>query len=472
VDFNRKGIFNEYGWLIVKIQRLFDLLIIISLLILSTWVYNVPFKNHYYVLTGIIFFLVPLVFGGANLYRPWRGVTFLKLVQRVFLSWAVVISILTVLAFTFKVSAEFSRSVVLTWGFITPEVIIVSRLLIYAVLHWARTLGLNYRTAVIAGAGDLGKNLAKKVIDTPWLGIRLIGFFDDKLSGEDIELGREYQNVPVVGTLDGMADFVKKKGVDMVYLALPLRAGNRMRQAIKALEDTTASVYFVPDVFTFSLLRMEVADLRGVPIISLWETPFFGINGLLKRSIDIVLASLTLLSTSFLLLFIALGVKLSSPGPVIFRQRRYGLDGQEFLIYKFRTMRVCEDGAEVAAATRFDPRVTRFGAFLRRTSLDELPQFFNVLEGTMSLVGPRPLPIAYNELYRHRIQGFMLRHKIRPGLTGWAQLNGFRGDTDDLRKMQGRVKHDLYYLSHWSLWLDIKIIFLTAFKILTDRNAY
>jgi putative colanic acid biosynthesis UDP-glucose lipid carrier transferase len=251
-----------------------------------------------------------------------------------------------------------------------------------------------------------------------------------------------------------------------------MRAEKRLQQVVEALRDTTASVYFVPDVFAFSLLTASFTDLRGIPLISLWETPFFGINGWVKRLEDLVLASLILLVVSPVMLFIALGIRLSSPGPIIFKQRRYGLDGHEIIVYKFRTMKVWEDGAQVPQATQNDQRVTAFGRLLRRTSLDELPQFFNVLQGTMSIVGPRPHAVAHNEYYRRLIPGYMLRHKVRPGLTGWAQINGWRGETETLDKMEKRVEFDLDYLRRWSLWFDLKIIGLTLWRGLTDIQAY
>jgi putative colanic acid biosynthesis UDP-glucose lipid carrier transferase len=241
---------------------------------------------------------------------------------------------------------------------------------------------------------------------------------------------------------------------------------------VESLRDTTASVYYVPDVFIFSLFSASLTDLRGIPMVALWETPFFGVNGWLKRAEDLVLASLILILVSPLLVLIGLGVKLSSPGPIIFRQRRYGLDGSEIMVYKFRTMKVCEDGPHIPQTIKDDSRVTPFGSWLRRTSLDELPQFFNVLNGSMSIVGPRPHAVAHNEYYRRLIPGYMLRHKVRPGLTGWAQINGWRGETETLEKMEKRVEFDLEYLRRWSLWFDLKIIFLTIFRGFKDSHAY
>ena len=251
-----------------------------------------------------------------------------------------------------------------------------------------------------------------------------------------------------------------------------MRAEDRIREVIDCLMDSTASVYLVPDIFTFQLLNARTEEIDGLPVIGLCETPFAGLEGWLKRFEDVVLASAILTLISPLLAAIALGVKLSSRGPVIFKQRRYGLDGRRIRVYKFRTMTVCEEGDQVRQARPADARVTKLGAFLRRTSLDELPQFFNVLQGRMSIVGPRPHAVAHNEQYRRLIKGYMLRHKVRPGITGLAQVNGYRGETDTLEKMEKRVEYDLTYIRNWSLKLDLKIIALTVVHGFRHRNAY
>ncbi len=468
----RQGIFNQHRWLISRIQRLLDGAVVISLLFFLCWFHGVIFQREFLVLGIVTFLLMLVVFQGAQLYRPWRGANLMGLVRQVFVAWTLVAAILVTLGFATKTSAIFSRKVVVSWMLLTPLILVGLRLKVYMGLHWARERGLNSRTVVIAGAGELGKQLAKNVVETPWLGMRLFGFFDDLLMGEKIELQPGGRGYPVLGDLDDMVPFVRDHKIDMVYIALPLRAQDRFRQVVDALKDTTASVYFAPDLFAYSLLQASLTDLRGIPLVSLWETPFYGINGWLKRVEDLVLASLILLAVSPLMLVIALGVKLSSPGPVIFKQRRYGLDGEEIVVYKFRTMRVLQDGPEVPQATREDPRVTRFGAFLRRSSLDELPQFINVLKGTMSIVGPRPHAVAHNEYYRQRIPAYMLRHKVRPGLTGWAQVNGWRGETETMEKMEKRIEYDLDYLRRWSLWLDLKIIILTMFRGFRDTHAY
>jgi putative colanic acid biosynthesis UDP-glucose lipid carrier transferase len=278
--------------------------------------------------------------------------------------------------------------------------------------------------------------------------------------------------VPVLGRLDQLADYVKSHRVDLIYITLPMASQPRILRLLNELRDTTASIYFVPDIFVFDLIQARMDSINGIPVVAVCETPFFGMNGMLKSASDFVLASLILLMISPLLLALAVGVKLSSPGPVLFRQRRYGLDGRQITVYKFRTMIVQEDGEQVKQATRDDQRITPFGRFLRRSSLDELPQFINVLQGRMSIVGPRPHAVAHNETYRKLINGYMVRHKVKPGITGWAQVNGLRGETDTVEKMRQRIEYDLGYLRNWSLRLDLHIILKTVLLVFRDRRAY
>jgi putative colanic acid biosysnthesis UDP-glucose lipid carrier transferase len=465
----RQGIFDEYRWILSRLQWILDGVVAVLMLILICWIYGESFRLIFQVLGLVTFLLTIIVFRATQLYQPWRGANFMRLVRRVFLAWLVILAILMMLGYASKTSMRFSRKVLFTWMATVPVALVILRLQVFWGLRWLRQQGRNSRTVVIAGAGDLGRRLAKNVVETSWLGMRLLGFFDDRLTGE-IQLDR--QSYPVLGTLDDMIGFVQQQQVVMVYLALPLRAEDRLREVVESLQDTTASVYYVPDVFIFSLLSATLTDLKGIPLIALWETPFFGVNGWLKRAEDLVLASLILILVSPLLILIALGVKLTSPGPIIFRQRRYGLDGSEIMVYKFRTMKVCEDGQQITQTVKDDSRVTPLGRWLRRTSLDELPQFFNVLGGSMSIVGPRPHAVAHNEYYRRLIPGYMLRHKVRPGLTGWAQINGWRGETETLEKMEKRVEYDLEYLRRWSLGFDLKIISLTVLRGFKDSHAY
>ncbi len=355
---------------------------------------------------------------------------------------------------------------------------------------WWQSRPEQRRRAIVVGAGPLAARVGQALRDQAGRGVDLIGCFDDRFDGRLDPGARGMRR----GDLAEVVDFIHRRGVQDVYITLPLgaretgtahpaRAGgassaseagpvSRMQQLLHALQDTTASVHYVPDLLGITIIQGRLQDVNGVPVVGLCETPFTGVNRLIKRVEDVLLSSLILLLISPLLLGVALGVKLSSPGPVLFRQRRNGLDGHEIVVWKFRSMRTQDDGPVVRQATRGDPRITPFGAFIRRTSLDELPQFFNVLQGRMSIVGPRPHAVAHNDEYRALIRAYMVRHKVKPGITGWAQVNGHRGETDTLDKMRARVEYDLEYLRHWSLGLDLRIIARTVGLVLADRHAY
>jgi len=318
------------------------------------------------------------------------------------------------------------------------------------------------------GASDLSLRLAETISSDPLLGVHIRGFFDDRHPRRLPNLG-QYR---VTGTIDDAAQFVRDNNINLVFVSLPMVAQPRVIKLLNDLRDTTASIYFVPDVFAFDLIQARFDEIDGMPVVAVCETPYSGVNALLKRWFDIVVTTCGLAVIWPLLLATAIAVKVTSPGPIIFKQRRYGLDGREIMVWKFRSMRVTEDGAVVKQATRNDSRITPLGAFLRKSSIDELPQLFNVLGGSMSLVGPRPHAVAHNEQYRKLIKGYMLRHKVQPGITGWAQVNGLRGETETVEKMRARVDHDLYYLRNWSLSLDLWIIVKTAFVLLRQKTAY
>jgi putative colanic acid biosynthesis UDP-glucose lipid carrier transferase len=344
---------------------------------------------------------------------------------------------------------------------------------IRAALRVSRARGRNTRSLAIAGAGDLAQLVAERVLAANSLGLRPIGYFDDVVPVGTTPSQRERSRaLAVQGNLEALIRLAREGGVDYVYIALPIADEAQVKALIHDLSDTTASVFFVPDFFVFEMLQARWTELDGMPLVSVFDTPFLGVDGVLKRIEDLLLATVALTLTSPLLLAIALGVKLSSPGPVLFRQHRYGLSGKVVEVWKFRSMGVQEDGDQVPQARRGDPRVTRFGAFLRRTSLDELPQFFNVLQGHMSVVGPRPHAVAHNEQYRKLVPGYMLRHKVKPGITGWAQVNGWRGETDTVEKMNKRVEHDMHYIRNWSLMLDLKIVALTVVRGFAGPGAY
>lgn len=298
--------------------------------------------------------------------------------------------------------------------------------------------------------------------------VNVAGCFDDRSP----QRWPGQRDLRCLGSLAALPDYLRAHPCDLVYITLPLMNQPRITLLLDTIRDTTASVYFVPDLNPAELIQPRLDTIAGQPVLALCETPFQGFNGLVKRTSDIVLALTILMLIAPLLGVIALAIRMESPGPAVFRQRRYGLDGREIVVYKFRSMRVCEDGDTIHQAKRGDHRLTRLGALLRRTSLDELPQFINVLQGRMSVVGPRPHAVAHNEHYRQLIKGYMLRHKVRPGITGWAQVNGHRGETDTLEKMQARLDYDLAYLRHWSLGLDLRIILRTVRVVLGSDNAY
>jgi putative colanic acid biosynthesis UDP-glucose lipid carrier transferase len=450
------------------VQRAADPLIAAAGIWVIAGAYHVPFVRQYQALVIIATLLVGVVFRGAEVYRPWRVAPIGEEIQRICLAWTLVAGLLLSLAYATKTGDLFSRRVVLTWLLATPAAISAFHLAVRVVLRYVRSRGRNTRTYVVVGGGDLARRIHEQISGQPWLGMQAQGYFDDRVEPR----GEEPLPLPRLGAIDDVAGFVRETATDFVYVALPTAAMPRVRDVIDLLSDSTASVYLIPDIFTFQLLNARVESLNGLPVIALRDTPFHGVEGWVKRMEDVVLASAILVLVSPLLAAIALAVRLTSPGPVIFKQRRYGLDGREIRVYKFRTMSVCEDGDRVAQATRADGRVTRVGAFLRRTSLDELPQFVNVLQGKMSIVGPRPHAVAHNEQYRRKIRGYMLRHKVRPGITGLAQVNGMRGETDTLEKMEKRVEYDLAYIESWSLELDLRIIGRMIVNGFTGKNAY
>jgi len=383
-------------------------------------------------------------------------------------SWLGLLLILLMCGYATRSLDLFAPSLLLAWALATP---VLTWLAVFCgrnlLRRWAR-LPQNRHSAVIIGAGALGAKLARSLVSPVDRGVDVLGFFDDRTGDRVHEDAAERR----LGNLSEAAPWMRSHGVHQVYITLPLGSQPRIVALLEELQDTTASVFFVPDVFGISIIQGRLQDIHGMPVVGLCETPFTGTHRLVKRLSDVVLSALILLLLSPLLLVLAAGVKLSSPGPVLFRQRRNGLDGEEIVVWKFRSMRTTDDGGQITQVTRDDPRVTPFGAFMRRRSLDELPQFVNVLQGRMSIVGPRPHAVAHNEQYRQLIKAYMVRHKVKPGITGWAQVHGLRGETDTVDKMQQRVEYDLEYLRNWSLRLDLQIIARTVKLVFFDRQAW
>jgi putative colanic acid biosysnthesis UDP-glucose lipid carrier transferase len=383
---------------------------------------------------------------------------------RVLLQWASVVAILLFGAFLFRTSADLSRKLLLTWFAVTPIALAAANA-VRVRATWFAAHGAKAPRHVIIGVNEVGFELARRL---PAKG--LLGYFDFRSVDR---LAHMLDPEKLAGHCKDVADYVRSHAVDIVYIALPISNVPRMSELINALRDTTASVYFVPDAFAFDLIQGRLVEINGMPALSICDTPFHGMDAVLKRATDFVLASVGLLVATPVMLGIAAAVKFTSKGPVLFRQRRYGLNGEEIYVYKFRSMTTTEDGSVIKQATKCDARVTPVGRFIRKTSLDELPQLFNVLQGRMSMVGPRPHAVAHNEMYRKLISGYMIRHKVRPGITGLAQVNGLRGETEVLEKMSERVRYDLEYLRHWSPWLDVKIVFRTlALVIFGAKSVY
>jgi putative colanic acid biosynthesis UDP-glucose lipid carrier transferase len=449
----------------VVISAVVPPLVATAALYLIMFLLGVPHSEPYSVLATLSFIVCLVV------YREVAAVstTFARrprdFLQRSITAWAIVVSCLAVLGFALQYAEVFSRRALLSWAVVTP-------LLIAVVQFWAYTFFVHNaartRSVVIVGVSDLSRRLAQAIAARPDLGLSLTGWFEDRSSDR---IGPT-EGAPLLGNLSDLPSYTKEHAVDVIYIALPIRHEQRTKLLLDELHDTTASIYFVPDIFVFDLIQSRVDVIDGIPVLALCETPFFGVNALVKRTTDLLLASLILILAAPVLLFVAVGVAVTTPGSIIFKQRRYGLDGREIVVYKFRSMLTSDDGHNVPQALRDDDRTTPFGRFIRRYSLDELPQLVNVIQGRMSLVGPRPHAVAHNEEYRRLIKGYMIRHKVAPGITGLAQIRGLRGETNTVEQMKARVESDLEYLRRWSLALDLKIIAVTIVRLFNDRKAY
>lgn len=392
-------------------------------------------------------------------------------------TWTMTVLVLALTAFATRYGQHFARSVMLAWILLTPAVIGLTRMCLRIVQTGMLRRGIGARRVAIAGWNQLGERTRLNIENDPSLGLQFAGFYDDRNDERSHgELDEELTGSPAPpvlrGKLNDLVAATQSGAVETVLITLPMRAEKRIRSLLDELSNSTASVYIVPDFFVFELLHSRWAQVGGLPAVSVFENPLFGVDGTAKRIADLTLAVSGLIAISLPMAVIAAAIKLTSPGPVFFRQRRYGLDGQEIRVWKFRSMRVCDDGPVVRQATAEDPRITPLGKILRRTSLDELPQLFNVIEGTMSLVGPRPHATAHNEQYRGLIRGYMMRHKVKPGITGLAQVSGCRGETETLDKMQKRVEFDHQYIRTWSLLLDLRILARTMLVFWKQPEAY
>ncbi|CAH1524919.1 MULTISPECIES: undecaprenyl-phosphate glucose phosphotransferase [Vibrio] len=463
-----KGLIRSHEVEFAFLYRLIDLVVIVSFMLLLVMNdVNTSIEKDYVILSfvGSISFLIMAESG--KLYRSWRTSSFKEQISITCISWLVTCTFLFMVLYFSQVHQLFDKNLLVVWFLLTPILLLSWRSVFRVALAYMRKLGYNTRTAIIIGQTQHGLTLANELENHSEHGVLFDGFYDER--SKDRLPTSDY---PIKGNVSLALERAKRGEVDYVYIAMPMHANERIALFLNQFSDTTANTYLIPDFFTYNLLHSRWDQIGQVQTLSVFDTPFAGISSWIKRLEDIVLSSIILLLISPVLLAISVGIKLTSKGPIIFKQFRYGLDGRKIAVWKFRSMTTMEQGNDVKQATKNDPRITPFGGFLRRTSLDELPQFINVLQGTMSIVGPRPHAVSHNEEYRQIVDRYMLRHKVKPGITGWAQINGYRGETDTLDKMEKRVEFDLDYIHHWSVWMDLKIIFLTIFKGFTGSNAY
>ncbi len=455
------------------IPKLVDVAIAVACLWVSVLLQGETWNDAYLLLaatTAILFYISADVVG---LHLSWRSYLLRQQLVHVLGAWLSVLLALLATGYLTDTIHHFDRMVMATWAIAALTALCAVRVVTRAILQRLRRRGYNVRNAVIVGTDDAGRHVARTILDSPWMGLQLLGFYEDRT--REAGRAREHWDLPIWGAYDTLVTAAREGKIDVVYITLSMTAQARIQSLISQLADSTVSVYVVSDFFTFDLLhtRRRSVELGGLPAVSIFESPFYGIDGFVKRLEDLLIGSTMLLVAAIPMVIIGIGVRLSSPGPALFRQRRYGRDGKEILVWKFRTMTVTEDGAmSFKQAAKHDTRITPLGAVLRNTSLDELPQLFNVISGSMSLVGPRPHPVMFNEQNRQLVPGYMLRHSVKPGMTGWAQVNGYRGETDNIEKLKGRITHDLWYIKHWSLLLDLKILVMTlALALPSSRDG-
>jgi putative colanic acid biosynthesis UDP-glucose lipid carrier transferase len=405
----------------------------------------------------------------AGIYRPSRGRSADVEVALITVSWIASILVLALISRIIPLGLSYTWLAWLAFSLVAAVLLLNCHMCVRGLIETANDRGYMASRTAIVGWNRLGIEIARNSMRAGDCGMKVVGIFDDR--GGD-RLGQVNDSpVPFLGTNHELLESIGRGEIDTVLVALPMRAEKRIAGILDSLANSTVSVYLVPDFFVFELLHSRWTHVGGLPVVSVFESPIYGVDGWLKRAFDIVLSIIALVLVSPILLVCALLVRWSSPGPIFFRQKRYGLDGKEILVWKFRTMVTCDNGPVVKQATKDDPRVTPVGKILRRTSLDELPQLINVLIGNMSLVGPRPHATAHNEQFRSLIRGYMMRHKVKPGITGLAQVLGSRGETDTVEKMEFRIALDHRYIREWSLWLDLKIL-LQTIRVVLKQDAY
>lgn len=420
------------------------------------------------VLVAFICILTLFLFPSLGIYQSWRGQKLGKMLWRLTVAWTITVMLGLMIVFTIHRSEDISRLWLGVWVVVATVLLMTSRIITYHTLWSMRRKGFNLKALAVVGSTEYGGSLIDLVRSAPQAGFHPVCVLDEAGA-----MGARSSGVPVTTRFEDIVRLVRQRRIHEIWLALPLSEEQTIFRFVREFRNDFVNIRFMPDVRTFPLFNHSISDILGIPSINLATSRVSELETVPKLLFDRLFAATALLVLVPLFILLALMVKLSSPGPVFFRQRRKGADGREFNIYKFRSMKLhSEVSGQLTQARAFDSRITPIGAFLRKTSLDELPQFFNVLRGEMSVVGPRPHAIEHDNLYKDLVDGYMYRYRIKPGITGWAQINGFRGETDKVEKMAARVKYDLFYIQNWSFWLDIKIVLLTIAKGFVNKNAY
>lgn len=419
---------------------------------LGAWDLAFDFPSTYFRVIIAASFL--LGFFSSQLYRSWRVNDIWTVLGRV--SWVCLMVTLSLVMYLFlaKDSTNVSRVWFLIWGVGCWITLVFQRLIIYFCLHWLRRRGYNYRTLLLVGEGAISERVVAAIEAAAWSGMRVVGIVQQD-------------------ELAAWMDHPDSMQPNEIWICMPMSDEVGIRRVLNTLRHSLSNIRLVPDLFSFRLVNHGVSHVFGMPMFDLSMSPVTGILRITKFLEDIILSSIILLLISPAMMLISLAIKITSKGPVLFKQKRLGWNGSEIIVYKFRTMYVDNKSSDSFQQVKWnDERVTSLGRLLRRTSLDELPQFINVLQGRMSIVGPRPHAISHNEQFKELVPRYMLRHRVKPGITGWAQIHGYRGETDTLEKMESRVEYDLFYIEHMSIWLDLRIIVMTIFKGFFHKNAY
>lgn len=420
-----------------------------------------PYRSYILIILPMVV-IWPFLFSKLGLYKPRRITLHLQGLFDI-LKGATVATVFFVAAAYLVRKAEFSRLVFFYFWIISVALLVLERAALMEILRYIRRKGYNVKNVVIVGANELGLKVARTIKENPWTGLEIKGYLDDgKRAGEIVDGDR------VLGRIRRIKEIIRRYGVDQVFIALPIKQYSRLMYIVEFMKDELVTVKLAPDIYQAITLNAGLEDFMGIPLINFTDTPMYGWSVITKRGIDIALSLAAIIITAPLMLIIAALIKATSPGPVFFRQQRLGLDGKTFDMIKFRSMTTDQAGDVELLTKEGDARVTPVGRFIRRTSLDELPQFFNVLKGEMSIVGPRPERIWVVEEMRSKVPGYMLKHKMKAGITGWAQVNGWRGNTS----LEKRIEHDIDYIKKWSVWFDLKIMLMTLWKGFKNKNAY